>query len=148
MIYLDTSFIVPYYLNEASSEAVAATLQATSAGQLAVSDWTLAEFASMLARRVRMKDIVQQHAEDTMRLFAQDAQDAMLVIEPVRADFTLARNLLLKVPDLGLRTPDALHLAIAVNRGLALYTLDRTLFDAAAALGFDATDADIVEGDI
>lgn len=144
MIYLDTSFIAPYYLNEASSEAVATTLDTIPTGQLAVSDWTLAEFASMLARRVRLEELAQQNAEETMRLFAQDAQETMLILEPVRADFTLARDLLLKNPDLGLRTPDALHLALAGNHQLSLYTLDKTLLRAARTLGLEADDAEIL----
>lgn len=146
MIYLDTSFVAPYYLNEASSEAVARTLTAVPGGQLAVSDWTLAEFASLLARRVRLGELDQETAEATMRLFAEDAREAMYILEPVRADFTLARELLLRSSAFGLRTPDALHLAVASNHHLSLYSLDRKLLGAAQAFGLSATDAGTLGG--
>jgi uncharacterized protein len=144
VVYLDTSFITPYYLNEASSEAVAQVLEAIPAGQLATSDWTLVEFASMLARRVRQGDLDQPSAEETMRLFVDDAQAALVILEPVRADFTLARRLVLATPKLGLRAPDALHLALSANYGLSLHTLDRKLTQAAHSLGLNATDAGIL----
>jgi predicted nucleic acid-binding protein len=143
VVYFDTSFIAPNYLNEVSSEAVASFLDVPP-GQFAISDWTLAEFASLLARLVRTQSLPRQEALDTMRLFEQDARDAMLVIEPVRADFTLARELLLREPGVGLRTPDALHLAIAGNRKLMLHTLDSGLLNAAKVHGVFATNADIL----
>lgn len=143
MNYLDTSFIAPYYLNEESSADVHEVLQAATV-QLAVSDWTLAEFASLLARLVRMRELERSSADEAMGLFDQDARVSMVVIEPVRADFDLARDLLLREPDLGLRTPDALHLSIAGNRRLVLHALDRTLLKAADTLGISATDAGII----
>jgi uncharacterized protein len=39
---------------------------------------------------------------------------------------------------LGLRSADALHLAICADHGATLFTLDRKLADAAPALGFNA----------
>ena len=144
MNYLDISFVTPYYLNESSSEAVASALDALPTGQLVVSDWTLAEFASVLARHVRMQALSQQSVETTLRLFVQDAHTAMRLVEPVRRDFTLARGMLMR-PALGLRTPDALHLAIAANRNLTLYTLDKTLVRAAQAYGVTATSAGILD---
>jgi predicted nucleic acid-binding protein len=143
VVYFDTSFIAPNYLNEASSEAIGSFLD-VPAEQFAVSDWTLAEFASLLARLVRMRSLPRKEALETMRLFEQDARDSMLVIEPVRADFTLARELLLREARVGLRTPDALHLAIAGNRRLLLHTLDSGLLNAAKVLGVSATNANIL----
>ena len=52
--YFDTSFLVPLILPEATSEPISAFFEDLSHEDLAVSDWTRVEFASLLAREVRM----------------------------------------------------------------------------------------------
>lgn len=54
MHYFDTSFLVPLILSEASSEPVSAFVESLAGEDLAVSHWTRLEFASLLAREVRM----------------------------------------------------------------------------------------------
>ncbi len=56
----------------------------------------------------------------------------------------LAAELLLHRPRLGLRTNDALHLAVAADHREALMTLDRRFLHTARALGFEASDADLL----
>ncbi len=53
MRYFDASFLVPLVIPEATSESVHSRFQRFSTDDLAVSDWTRVEFASMLAREVR-----------------------------------------------------------------------------------------------
>lgn|GEM_PF-2562872 len=47
MIYVDTSFIAPCYIQEATSEAVEEILLNLLTQELAISDWTVVEFASL-----------------------------------------------------------------------------------------------------
>jgi len=68
-IYLDTSFIVPMFIQEATSAAVVTKLQAVSAEELTINLWTKAEFASVLARRVRMQEMTAPLALETMNQF-------------------------------------------------------------------------------
>lgn len=143
MIYLDTSFLVPLYMLEAASEKVEAFLRAEPSGSLTVSRWARVEFASTLARNIRMKLQAEEHAQVLMQRFDEDTQAAFSTYTPVAADFILATTSLLKTPVLGLRGADALHLAAARNLGATLYTLDRTLLRAAEALGVSASDAGI-----
>ena len=143
MTYLDTSFIAPYYLHEASSQAITTVLQSLSAGSLIVSAWTRAEFASLLARRVHMQDITHPHALTIMNTFEQDLHASFQVITPTSPDFAAASILPLHHPALGLRSPDALHLAIAANRQLPIYTLDKTFIHAATTLGHTASNAGV-----
>lgn len=145
MIYLDTSFVAPYYLNEASSAAVTKALHGAAPGQLALSSWTCTEFSSVLARLVRMSHLTRAHALDVMDAFEQDLQSAFFVIHPVGQDFAFASALCLKDPALGLRSADALHVAVAANRNLPIYTLDKTLIRAAIGLGYSASDAGVGE---
>ena len=71
MIYLDTSFVLPLFISEATSEQVAARLQQISADELALSLWTKTEFASALARRVRMGEISPATANEAITRFVQ-----------------------------------------------------------------------------
>jgi predicted nucleic acid-binding protein len=57
VIYLDTNFIIPRYLEEASSQAVEQFLLTFNGNEIAISYWTYVEFTSMLARRLRMGEI-------------------------------------------------------------------------------------------
>ncbi len=143
MSYLDTSFLVPLYLREATSERVEAFLRAEPPGSLVVSRWAKVEFASTLARNVRMKLQDEGNARILMQHFDEDTQATFHLYTPSAADFALAKELLLEVPALGLRGADALHVAAAKNQHFQLYTLDKPLLRAAAALGVPASDAGI-----
>lgn len=143
MSYLDTSFIVPLYLREATSERVEVFLRAESPGSLVVSRWAKVEFASTLARNVRMNLQDERNARMLMQHFDEDTQKVFHLYTPLAADFTLAKELLLEAPALGLRGADALHLAAAQTQRLHLYTLDKPLLRAAETLGVSASDAGI-----
>ncbi len=142
MIYLDTSLLVPLYLNEATSEAVEAFLL-TAAERFVVSRWAKVEFASTLARNVRMKLQVEANVKPLMQSFDRDMEVTYHIYTPSANDFVLAATLLLEDPTLGLRGADALHIAAAKNQQLPLYTLDKPLLRAAEALGVPASDAGI-----
>ncbi len=124
------------------SPQVEAFLSRALPGTLEVSDWTGVEFASLLARDVRMGNMHVQAATSVLNRFLRDAR-LYQVLTPTGGDFQEATRLLLPRTDLGLRGPDALHLAIAKRRKLTLYTLDKTLLRAAEALGVPASDAGI-----
>ena len=140
--YLETSFVAPFYLPEPTSSYVETFLGCAPLGTLAISYWTNVEFASLLARDVRMGNINLKTARRVQERFLQDAEFYQ-VLSPTSEDFQEAMRLLLPHTDLGLRGPDAFHLAIAKRRGLTLYTLDKPLLRAAEALGVPASDAGI-----
>lgn len=64
MLYFDTSFVVPYILPEATSNRVQRFFRDHGNEQLAISHWTRVEFASMLAREVRVGGLTEQAARD------------------------------------------------------------------------------------
>jgi len=143
VIYLDTSFIVPFYTLEATSERVEVFLRDSSSGGLMVSRWAGVEFAGMLARNVRMKLQAEGHARILMQRFNEDMRATFRPYTPSAADFALAATLALAAPASGLRGADALHLAAAKHQGITLYTFDKTLLRAAGTLGISASDAGI-----
>jgi hypothetical protein len=136
--YLDTSFIGALLLLEDTTEQVHTFLQKLSKEQLAISHWTCVEFASLLARRVRMQLLTESQALETMKMFEEGIAESFYVIVPTEDDFKLATQLL-QHHHTGLRGGDALHLAISQNHGAScLYTLDRGLISAASILNIPA----------
>ena len=139
MVYLDTSFVVPWLLPEPASAKVEEVLTALAPGSSAISLWTKLEFASVVARRVRTGEATAPNARAAIDLLDELLKMSLESIEPVSADFTLASQL---VVDSGwtLRGPDALHLAIARNhRAEVFLTLDEPLLKSAVRLGIPAS---------
>ncbi len=133
MYYFDTSFVAPLILPEKHSKRIEDFMRDVPAGNLAVSHWVRVEFASLLARRVRMKELGKAQALGAMDVFEQLLTRSFHVIMPTIADFDDATRLLQKF-DTGLRAGDALHLAIAKNHDAEMfYTLDKVLVKAATA---------------
>ena len=138
MIYLDTSFLTPLFRAEPVSERVENFLAAQPPGTLAISHWTRIEFASVLARDVRMKAVNEATARKLIEEFDALADDSLHVLVPAAADFDLARHFVAEFTT-RLRGPDALHLAIARNNGVEeILTLDDGLLFAARKLKLKA----------
>lgn len=135
MLYFDTSFIVPYILPEATSNRIQQFFAGHQSQELAISHWTRVEFASMLAREVRIGGWTEQAARDADMRFESATAQSFVVLLPDRDDFNLCKRYLQRY-DTGLRAGDALHLAIANNRNArTFYTLDKTLLRAGRLLG-------------
>lgn len=135
MVYLDTSFVAALVLEEAHSSAVAAAVQNLPAGQVCISDWTRVEFASTLARLVRMRELDAAAAAQTAERFERLITASFQIFLPTRSDFAQARQWLLGFRTT-LRGGDALHLAVAAHHGVrALLTLDQQLIRAGRRLG-------------
>jgi predicted nucleic acid-binding protein len=137
--YLDTSFITPLLLNEAVSGAVEAFVGKLPAGSLYISHWTVLEFASVIARQVRMKNLSEGDARAVLNEFDNLVSDSLNVLMPTVADFSLTRDHVERFST-GLRGGDALHLAIASNHGAQkILTLDGGFLDAGKLLKLPVT---------
>jgi predicted nucleic acid-binding protein len=135
MLYFDTSFLVPLVRAESTSAKIERFMARLPIGELAVSHWTRVEFASLLARDVRMGDLTSAVAKRANAEFEAVLEESFVVLLPEAGDFDLAKEYL-SHHQTGLRAGDALHLAIAGNRHLeAIYSLDKTLLRAGKALG-------------
>lgn len=135
MRYFDTSFLVPLILVESTSESIRTFFTEAIADDLAVSDWTLVEFASMLAREVRVGGLQADAAQSAIAQFESLIQTSFEVLLPNRDDFDRARHWL-SLFSTSLKAPDALHLAIAGNRNAtSIYTLDKAMIVAGRSLG-------------
>lgn len=134
MFYLDTSFLVPYFVSEESSEKVEKFLLGIKGEELAVSAWTATEFVSALGLKVRMKQLDKSGASAALVAFREVGQKYFNWLAVAPSDFNIASGYLEKW-DLGLRAGDALHLAVARSNGVKkLLTLDERMLKAARAL--------------
>ena len=132
-LYLDTSVIVPLFLADrfASRALVLIGSQPTEAF---VSDFASAEFASTLGNRIRMKLLSVDQARVALANFDTWIAANVLRIEIMPSDIRLAETFLRRL-DLRLRTPDALHIAVAQRLNSDLATFDTRMAESAAALG-------------
>jgi len=126
MVYVDTSVLVPLFLNEPFSVAVA-SWYASEKSELVAAAWCVSEFASALGikRRTGTIDDQQAHGAWTRfeRMVAADLR--LLPVEP--AHFHRAAEMVLDAAT-ALRAGDALHLACAEAAGAKhMATLDDVL---------------------
>lgn len=137
MLYLDTSLLVTALTNETRTEDMQAWLVAQSPEQLAISYWVVTEFSGALSLKVRTGQLALAHRADVLATFSTLINESFLVLPVSHLDFlTAARYADQNVA--GLRSGDALHLAVAANHGARLQTLDRRLAEAAEILGVSA----------
>ncbi|OYW37437.1 MAG: hypothetical protein B7Z35_10045 [Hydrogenophilales bacterium 12-61-10] len=139
MLYFDTSFLAPLILEEATSTKIEAYFAKLPAGELYVSHWTRVEFASLIAREVRMGGFAEPDALLAIGQFDELVTESFQVLAPAVADYELAKDYIQHFAT-KLRAGDALHLAIASNNGAKfLYTLDEGLLNAAKLMKVHAS---------
>jgi hypothetical protein len=126
MVYVDTSVLVPLFLNEPYSVA-AADWYTRERSELVAAAWCIPEFASALGIKQRTGAIDAQQAQGAWtrfeRMVAADLR--LLSVEPTH--FHRAAELVLDASS-ALRAGDALHLACAEAAGAKqMATLDDVL---------------------
>ena len=130
--YLDTSVLVAYYLPEPLSERAERVL--LRADPLSISPLVELEFASVLARKVRARELAPTAARSALEQFRAHQEEGLYRrLEIGAAHYEQARRWVaaFRPP---LRTLDALHLSIAAGAGATLLTADKQLARAARAL--------------
>lgn len=138
MFYFDTSFIVPYFLPEATSPQVDLFLRKFESG-LTISQWTKTEFASAVGMKYRKGQISSGAADAAYRRFDEIVVAYFRVLPVQEKDFALASEYL-RHWDRGLRSGDALHLAIAKNNHVqCLYSFDKVMIVAAGQIDLPAS---------
>lgn len=134
-LYLDTSALAKWYLNEPFSEQFEVFIQGQATA--AISRLTVVEFRCLLARRRRAGDITKALESRVFASFERDVGAGFLQVYPVADEHLIAAlGLITRLGRNPLRTLDALHLAIAQGiRCRRLATADKIMADAAKAIG-------------
>lgn len=134
LVYLDTSAIAKWYLNESRSDEFATWIQ--DQDDTHISSLTVLELRCLLARRKRRAEISADLEKRIFAAFQADIQAGYLIHHAVQdSHVTHATRLLDRLAPIALRTLDAIHLRIAIDLGsAALATADRTMAKAAQQL--------------
>jgi predicted nucleic acid-binding protein len=132
--YLDTSVLVAALATEVHTPRAQRWLLAAEADALATSGWATAEFSSAMSLKLRMGSIDPEGRKAALDGLAAMLSDSLVLLTIVDAYFHAAAGFADR-HTLGLRAPDALHLAIAAGNGATLVTLDKRLASAGKKLG-------------
>lgn len=142
MAYLDTSVIVALLTGEPSVGRIrnwlGQTTGQTTARSLMISDWTLTELSSALSTKLRSQQISRTVCDTARIEFRWMLGSIFHHVAIDRRHFHIAASYCTH-HHLGLRSGDALHLAIAVEIGAEIITLDKRFAAAVAALGGRST---------
>ena len=134
--YIDTSALAKWYLPEAGSEAFGNWCQRQK--DTCISSLTITEFRCLLARRQRMQLLTGDQVQELYANFQQDCQAGHLLHIPVTDQHVSNAELMIEsLPNVALRTLDALHLSIAYDiAATELATADKVMAQAAKLLEF------------
>lgn len=130
--YLDASALVSIFYEDAHSGTALAQLGGMQ--RLLVSDFAAAEFAAAIARLHRMARLDVGEAEAIFSNFDRWNGSRTVRVGAMPPDMATAAQLVRRLA-LGLRAPDALHIAIAGRVRATLVTFDQRMAAAARSLG-------------
>lgn len=136
-LYLDTSILVAALTVETATARVHQWLDDQTGAEFHMSDWTATEVSSALALKHRTGHLTAPERARALTLFHRLQGESLITLTVLPSHFQTAARFLDASPH-GLRAGDALHLALAGDRGLRLITLDRRMVEAGLALGIDA----------
>lgn len=133
-IYFDTSALAKWYINEVDSDRVESFLQEN--GPVAISHLTSVEMRSLLTRRRKNREFSPEIEMQIWAAFNEDIQRKHLTQLKISDDvFLSAINIISMLPQIALRTLDALHLAICRNNDVKrIATADKIMADSASML--------------
>lgn len=137
MHYLDASFLIPLVKPDVLSDRVEAVVRGLAHEGLVTSHWTVVECRSGLAREVRMGMVSASDFKSYRQQLDETIAAGFHIALPTEDDFRVAAALIEK-PELGLRSGDAIHLAIAQRLEVGLLTLDRKIIAIARDNGIRA----------
>lgn len=135
MVYLDTSALAKWYLDEPRSEDFSRWIQEED--EVWISSLTMVEMRCLLARRRRAAEISAEKEELAFATFREDVDRVYLFLEPIEDRVVhAALTLIERLADHPLRTLDAIHLSVARNLQVErLATADGVMAGAARSLG-------------
>ena len=126
MVYVDTSVIVPLLTVEPSTASVTAWFSGLQDMPVS-SDWLLTEFSSAISVKVRTGQLSEADAKAVHQEFNLLASSGLRLTPVSRAAFKAAADMT-RAYKHGLRSGDALHLAVAQEIDAKIIaTLDSTM---------------------
>lgn len=133
MTYLDASALLPLFLPDRHTDAMRARV-APDRPAVCTSTFAVAEAGAVVTSRVRARILSPARGEELLARI-DDWLAAMARPHPVAGADHEETAALVRRFDLGLRAPDALHLAVCRRLELTLLTFDLRQAAAARSLG-------------
>jgi len=133
-LYLDTSFLVAALTDEVETAVVLNWLEAQTYNTLIISGWAIAEVSSALSIKLRTGQINFEERTDALLHFASMQDDSLQVVDVKSDHFQIAATMTNR-HDVGLKAADSLHLAVSMDNGATLCTLDLRLARASLVFG-------------
>jgi uncharacterized protein len=134
-VYFDVNVIVPLFVVDPLNARADRALRDLRDNPI-VSDFSAAEFSSVIARRVRTRDLRAEEARTAFSNFDSWCARHSRFVTMEGIDISGAIGVIRRL-DFSLRTPDALHIAMVQRIGCKLLTFDRTMATVARALGVE-----------
>ena len=131
--YLDTSSVVAAITNEPATPAIRAWLGQNEGADLMISEWVRTEVSSTLSIKLRTGQHGEPDRAQALSQFNRLCRESFIML-PVTADHFRAAARIADQHALGLRAGDALHLAIAKERGVTVCSFDHRIIEAGPAL--------------
>lgn len=136
-VYVDASALTAIFVREPGWQGIAEWL-AMQDGALVYSNFGFGEFRSALGNRVRRREASADYAIGLVAT-ARSYLAPWTLVDITSPDIADASDLLERF-DLGLRLPDAIHIAVARRLGLRLVSTDVRQVFAARAFGVESLD--------
>jgi uncharacterized protein len=130
--YIDTSVLVAALTTEVHTRRAERWM--TTANELAISDWVIAEFSAALSIKLRIGTVSLDARDMALEALATMIRQSLTLLAVGSPHFRTAARFADQYR-LGLRAADALHLAVTAEQGAALCTLDKRLARAGKTLG-------------
>ncbi len=137
MRYLDTSVIVAAFTNEQYTDVAQAALRPDAGDPPVISDWVFTEMSGALSTKVRARRLRPRDRIEAWSAFTELVERTFTVL-PISAAHFRTAAVLVEDPATGLRSGDALHLAVASLAQATMLTLDRGMSNAADLLQIPA----------
>jgi predicted nucleic acid-binding protein len=134
ILYFDTSVLVAALTAEANTAQIQAWLVKQDQAALAISDWTVTEFSSALSLKLRSGKISLQERAKALAGFTQLTLNTLRKFSVSPENFHTAAGFADQY-ELGLRSGDAVHLAVCAANSAAICTLDKHILNAGTILG-------------
>lgn len=134
MRYLDTSLIVAALTSEVATPRAQPCVTAAPEVVKYISDWSLTEFSSALSIKVRSGQLTIDTRASILARFNRYVAESFVLIPVTAMHFRKAASFADDYTT-GLRSGDALHLAIAATFGATVWTLDQRMSEAGPIVG-------------
>ena len=131
-MYIDTSCLVAYYLPEEKSSLVQKKIH--TANEVTVSFLTDIEMLSAIRKKERMNHISLAQADEAFQLYKSHRSSGLFKVTELTPAVFKASEFILQSTDTALRTLDAIHLGLAYQNKLVLFSFDQVLVKTARQL--------------